>query len=128
MNEINDNSVKCPVKHTLDVVGGKWKARILALLQFRSLRTGELKRALGKITDKVLSDQLKELLADGLINRYDHKQIPPKVEYSLTEKGETLLPLINLMFDWGAEDMKRTGELPENWTRECYAKRIMEME
>ena len=104
---------KCPVKHTLDVMGGKWKARILGLLQHKNLRTGQLKRALGNITDKVLSEQLKELQNDKLIYRHDFLQIPPKVEYSLSPKGETLLPIINLMYNWGLEDMRANGEIIE---------------
>ena len=124
MSKVTKSPVKCPVKHTLDIIGGKWKARILALLQHRALRTGEIKRALGNITDKVLSDQLKELQSDGLVDRHDYKQIPPKVEYSLTEKGKTLLPIINQMFDWGVNDMKRTGELSPDWTREMYIEKL----
>lgn len=124
MSKSAKNPVNCPIKHTLDIIGGKWKARILGLLQHSPMRTGEIKRALGNITDKVLSDQLKELQNDGLINRHDYKQIPPKVEYTITEKGKTLLPIINQMFDWGVGDMKRLGELSPEWATEIYIKRL----
>lgn len=126
MSKYMDTPIKCPVKHTLDIIGGKWKARILSFLKYRSLRTSEIKRALGNITDKVLSDQLKELQSDGLIERHDYQQIPPKVDYTLTPKGRTLLPIIDQMIAWGMEDMKRTGELPVDWTPQKHAERLFD--
>ncbi|MBR2742596.1 MAG: helix-turn-helix transcriptional regulator [Clostridia bacterium] len=124
MSRIPDDKIKCPVKHTLDIIGGKWKARILSLLKYRALRTGEIKRAMGNITDKVLSDQLKELQNDGLIDRHDYKQIPPKVDYTLTPKGKSLLPIIDQMTAWGMEDMKRKGELPPEWDPKAHAEKL----
>ncbi|MBQ1435758.1 MAG: helix-turn-helix transcriptional regulator [Clostridia bacterium] len=124
MSRTRENTVKCPMKHTLDIIGGKWKARILMFLKYRALRTGEIKRALGNITDKVLSDQLKELQRDGLIDRHDYKQIPPKVDYTLTPKGKTLLPIIDQMLVWGVEDMKRTGEISPDWDPNAYVETL----
>ncbi len=81
-----------PFGYTMSVIGGKWKMVIIYLLaENQPVRFNELKRQLGTITFKVLSSQLKELEADGLVNRKEFPQIPPKVEYSLTDKAETLL-------------------------------------
>lgn len=93
-----------PFEYTLSIMGGKWKMRIIYELASESiLRYGELKRNIPFITHKMLSTQLKELENDGIIIRKEYPQIPPKVEYSLTEKGEKLVPVINEMCKWGKE-------------------------
>lgn len=98
-------SLKCPVAYTLSVLGGKWKWLIIYLLfEHNILRYGELKKHLKGITHKMLSQQLKELDAANLINRKEYQQIPPKVEYSLSEQGKTLLPILNLMCEWGKKN------------------------
>jgi DNA-binding HxlR family transcriptional regulator len=91
----------CPVEATLGVIGGKWKVLILWYLKEDIKRFGELKRSIPGITQKVLTQQLRELEADGLINRKVYAQVPPKVEYTLTEYGESLEPILKLMCDWG---------------------------
>jgi DNA-binding HxlR family transcriptional regulator len=92
----------CPINYTLAVVGGKWKWLILYRLSENGvLRYGELKNTLPSITHKMLSQQLKELEADHLLHREEYHQIPPKVEYSLTAKGKTLLPILECMAEWG---------------------------
>lgn len=94
----------CPVNYTLSVIGGKWKLIILWYLKNNGVkRYGEIYKFLDGITHKTLSTQLKELEASGLINRKEYTQIPPKVEYSLTDKGVTLIPILNAMYDWGNE-------------------------
>lgn len=91
------------------VVGGKWRWLIIyKLSEDGILRYGELKRTLPSITHKMLSQELKELEAEKLIHREEYHQIPPKVEYSLTDKGKTLLPILDLMFKWGAENKPST--------------------
>lgn len=93
-----------PFEYTLSIINGKWKIRILYLLSINDvMRNGELKLELKSITHKMLAKQLKEMEADGLINRIEYMQIPPKVEYSLTETGKTLIPLINAICHWGEE-------------------------
>ena len=83
------------------MIGGKWKLRIIYVLAFHEiLRYGELKRILTPITHKMLSAQLKELEKDGLINRNEYKQIPPKVEYSLTQMGRDLEPVVHEIHNW----------------------------
>lgn len=94
---------KCSIALALSVIGGKWKPLILWHLQGKVLRFGELKRTLEPITQKILTQELRELEADGLINRHIYAQIPPKVEYSLTEKGRTVLPILDMISKWGAD-------------------------
>lgn len=96
---------ECPIIYTLAVVGGKWRWLIIYKLSENGiLRYGELKKSLPPITHKMLSQELKELEAQKLIHREEYHQIPPKVEYSLTEKGQTLLPILDLMSKWGDEN------------------------
>ena len=98
-------TLECPVTYTLSILGGKWKWLIIYLLfEHNILRYGELKKRLLGITHKMLSQQLKELDTANLINRKEYQQIPPKVEYSLSEQGKTLLPILNLMCEWGRKN------------------------
>lgn len=90
----------CSVEATLDVIGGKWKGVILYHLD-QTQRFGELQRLIPGINRRMLTLQLRELEADGLVYREVYKQVPPKVEYSLTKFGQTLTPLILQMRDWG---------------------------
>ncbi|HMM19863.1 MAG TPA: helix-turn-helix domain-containing protein [Selenomonadales bacterium] len=92
------------IVYTLSIVGGKWKWLILAILfQNGVQRYGEIKKSIISITHKMLSQQLKELEAEQLVYRQEYHQIPPKVEYSLTEKGKTLIPILQLMAEWGTK-------------------------
>lgn len=91
-----------PFAYALSLVDGKWKMHILFWLWKKEvLRYSELKRALGKVTHKMLSTQLKELEADGLIIRREYPQVPPKVEYSLSERGLSLMPVLQSLCEWG---------------------------
>ena len=88
--------------YTLSLINGKWKLLIIFYLyKHGPVRYNELQRMIGKITYKTLSSTLKEMEKDGLIHRKEYPQIPPKVEYSLTEKGQTLWPIIKSMCQWG---------------------------
>ena len=91
----------CPVEVTLEVMGGKWKPLILWHLAEKTLRFSELKKTMPKVTQKMLTQQLRELENDGLIDREVYPQVPPKVEYSLTESGKSLIPLLKEMSKWG---------------------------
>lgn len=94
-----------PFGYTLSVIGGKWKMVIIYLLaENQTIRFNDLKRQIGSITFKVLSSQLKELEADGLVARREYPEIPPKVEYSLTAKAKTLLPVLEGLCEWGAKN------------------------
>ncbi len=95
---------ECGIEFTLSIMGGKWKPLILWFLAKNGIkRYGEIRRFIPSVTNKMLSQQLKELANDELIHRKDYKVIPPKVEYSITEKGKTLVPLLDFMCAWGYE-------------------------
>ncbi len=99
------------LSYTLSVVGGKWKWIILAILFENGVqRYGQIKKSIPPITHKMLSQQLKELEAERLVQRQEYQQIPPKVEYSLTERGETLIPILELMSEWGEKNQPSSGE------------------
>jgi len=97
---------RCPVETTLELIGGKYKALILWHLSEGDLRFNELRKLVSNATAKMLTQQLRELEAQKLIHREVFPIIPPKVEYSLTELGRSLLPILVSMRDWGAEYMK----------------------
>lgn len=91
--------------YTLSLIQGKYKMSILyALMEFGCVRFNEMQRYIGTITFKTLSTALKQLEADGLVNRQEYPQIPPKVEYSLTEKGKSLIPILDGMCEWGEKN------------------------
>ena len=98
-----------PVQATLDFIGGKYKALILWHLSEGKLRFTELRHQVGTATPKVLTQQLRELESQELIHREVYADVPPKVEYSLTEMGRSLLPVIRAMGDWGAAHL-HTGK------------------
>lgn len=91
--------------YTLSLINGKYKMTILyTLMRFGVVRFIEMKKYIGSISYKTLSSTLKELEADKLINRREYPQIPPKVEYSLTERGKSLIPILDMMCDWGEQN------------------------
>ena len=96
----------CGIDVTLAVVGGKWKASILWHLALETMRFSELQRQFTETTRKMLTQQLRELEADGLVHREVYPQVPPKVEYSLTEKGRSISPILEQMCDWGREYLR----------------------
>lgn len=99
---MNKISLGCSsVRTTLNVIGGKWKPLILWLLTVETLRFSQLQRSIDGITQKMLTQQLRQLEADGLIKRTVYPEVPPKVEYSITEYGKTLQPIFRSMDQWG---------------------------
>jgi DNA-binding HxlR family transcriptional regulator len=96
----------CGLDAALFVLGGKWKPLILYHLAHGTRRYGELRRAIGNVSDKVLIQQLKELQADGIIDRVDYGEIPPKVEYSRTAFGKTLGKALAPLCEWGTRNSK----------------------
>ncbi|MCA9261950.1 MAG: helix-turn-helix transcriptional regulator [Planctomycetales bacterium] len=94
---------ECPVEAALDLIGGKWKTMIVALLLAETLRFNELERRLKGVTHRVLSAQLKDLESTGVVRRDAYAEIPPRVEYSLTPLGRSLEPLIAELRRWGEE-------------------------
>jgi len=90
----------CPVEAAFDVIGGKWKAVILFQLSYNTKRFSELQKILFKVTPRMLTKQLRDLEADRLVHREVYAQVPPKVEYSLTELGQSLIPALVVLKDW----------------------------
>jgi DNA-binding HxlR family transcriptional regulator len=99
----------CPIKTTLDVIGGKWKPLILFFLKGGPKRFSELQRGIPEVTQKMLTDRLRELERDGIIHREVYPQVPPKVEYSLTAYGKTLSPVLEAMCAWGIKHRRRAA-------------------
>lgn len=95
------------VEATLEVIGGKWKTVILCHLTHGKKRTSDLKRVMPAITQKMLTQQLRELEADGIVSRIVYNQVPPKVEYELTEYGWSLKPILDSLCSWGERHIIR---------------------
>jgi len=93
----------CPVRTTMRVIGGKWKPLILFYLKHRAMRFGEFRRMIPDATQKVLTQQLRELEEARIVTRTVYPQVPPKVEYSLSAQGETLRPVMEAMAEWGTK-------------------------
>ncbi|HEY0299614.1 MAG TPA: helix-turn-helix domain-containing protein [Arachidicoccus sp.] len=105
----------CSVDYAFKRIGGKYKGRILWYLHENTiLRYGELSRTLPDITTKMLTQTLRELEADNLINRKVYQEVPPKVEYTLTEIGKELIPFINYLREWGAKQMEKEKAIIPN--------------
>jgi DNA-binding HxlR family transcriptional regulator len=108
---VKRKSFSCSVEVTIGVIGGKWKSVILYhLIRGGVMRFGEIRRILPKATAQMLTAQLRELEADGVINRKIYPQVPPKVEYSLTQFGESLVPIIRGMASWGESYAMESGK------------------
>jgi DNA-binding HxlR family transcriptional regulator len=102
MNEDLEKKFNCPVEATISQIGGKYKAVILYhLLNNELLRSNQIQKQMPQATAKMLSRQLRELETDGLVHREVYPVVPPRTEYSLTERGKTLAPIINEIYDWG---------------------------
>ncbi|MBE7177245.1 MAG: helix-turn-helix transcriptional regulator [Mucilaginibacter polytrichastri] len=100
----------CPITAAIHVVGGKWKPVIIWLLLPGPMRFGELHRAIPGIALKVLSRQLKELEQDGILVRRAYPEVPPRVDYTLTERGQSLLQIMDLLAGWGRENVALVAE------------------
>ncbi|WP_282939631.1 helix-turn-helix domain-containing protein [Paenibacillus sp. RC67] len=101
----------CSVEFTLEVIGGKWKGVLLYHLMDGTKRFNELRKICPHITQRMLTLQLRELESDGIVHREVYQQVPPKVEYSLTEFGKTLEPIIHLMKQWGETYKQSTNRI-----------------
>ena len=99
----------CPVETTLMLIGDKWKVLILRDLMPGTKRFGELKKSVGNVSQKVLTSQLRDMEANGLVTRQVYVEVPPRVEYSLTDLGRSLKPILDAMWTWGEEYKERNG-------------------
>lgn len=97
------NHCNCPIEATLNVIGGKWKPMILCLLAGETLRYNKIQQLIPEISPKMLTKQLRELEDDGLVLRKMYPQIPPKVEYSITDFGRTVIPVLKTLLEWGSQ-------------------------
>ena len=100
----------CPVETTLSLIGDKWKVLILRDLMSGTKRFGELKKSLGSVSQKVLTAQLRDMEEDGLVSRTVYAEVPPRVEYALTETGNSLKPIIDAMMSWGMDYKAKWSE------------------
>lgn len=106
-----EKEIRCPLEYGIDIFGGKWKSRIICILSEKGLlRYNEVRRELTDITDAVLSATLKELIADDIIVRMQYNEIPPRVEYKLTEKGKTVIPILQSICRWSGAYHKNDNE------------------
>ena len=103
----------CAMDLTMSFIGGKWKAVVLWYLKGGRKRFGELRKLVPGISEKMLSLQLRELEKDGIVKRTIFPEVPPRVEYELTEEGKTLVPMLNAIAEWGRNKAKRDGEIVE---------------
>lgn len=103
MIQFRNTHYQCSMELTLALIGGKWKSLILWRLGDNTLRFSELKKSLPQVTQKMLTQQLRELEEDGLVHRHVYTQVPPRVEYSLTPAGKSILPILNTMCEWGLQ-------------------------
>ena len=101
MSEKTKELTACPVETTLTLIGNKWKVLIIRDLLTGTKRFGELKKSIGSVSQKVLTAQLRAMEEDGLIHREVYAEVPPRVEYSLTELGWSLKPILDAMVNWG---------------------------
>lgn len=106
----------CPVEATLDVIGGKWKCVILFHLLSGTKRFNELRRLMPEVTQRMLTRQLRELESDQIIERTVYPEVPPKVEYSLTDFGRTLEPILKMLQQWGFDYLEKISEIRRNWS------------
>ncbi len=112
-----EKDIRCPLEYGLEVFGGKWNSRIICVLAAKEvLRYSELRKEMGNITDAVLSASLKELISNGIVIRKSYDEIPPRVEYSFSEKGRSVVPILQSICKWSGAFYK---EDPDNMMIHC---------
>lgn len=110
-----EKDIRCPLEYGMSIFGGKWNSRIICVLAgLGTLRYSELRRELGDITDAVLASTLKELIENGIVLRKSFDEVPPRVEYCLTEKGRSVIPILKTICEWSGVFYKG-----ENTTTRC---------
>ncbi|MBX9034040.1 winged helix-turn-helix transcriptional regulator [Gordonibacter massiliensis (ex Traore et al. 2017)] len=106
-----EKDIRCPLEYGLDVFGGKWKSRIVCVLSDGPLRYSAVRCEMANVTDAALAGALKELAEQGLVQRIQYEEIPPRVEYRLTEKGRSLLPVLQHICQWSGSFFKEESSL-----------------
>ena len=103
--------IRCPLEYGLEIFGGKWKSRVICVLNEKKvLRYSQIRKEMMNITDAVLASTLKELIRDGIIERKSYDEIPPRVEYFLTEKGKSVVPILQSICKWSGIFHKESSE------------------
>lgn len=112
--------IRCPLEYGLEIFGGKWKSRIICVLAaHQNLRYSQLRKEMANITDAVLATTLKELLQSGMIERKSYDEIPPRVEYSLSEKGKSVVPILQDICKWSGLFYKETNDNTMTQCQKC---------
>ena len=115
-----EKDIRCPLEYGLDVFGGKWKTRIICVLNAKKpLRYTELRREMTDITDAVMAAALKELIQDGIVLREQFNEIPPRVEYSLSERGKSVVPILRSICRWAGMFQKENIEKSMPQCQKC---------
>lgn len=115
-----EKDIRCPLEYGMEIFGGKWNSRIICVLAAKKvLRYSELRREMGNITDAVLAATLKELIRNQIIERKSYDEIPPKVEYMLTEKGYSVIPILQSICKWSGAFYKEDNENTMIQCRKC---------
>lgn len=119
-----ENDIRCPLEYGLEVFGRKWKSRIICVLaEKKRLRYSELRREMVNITDAVLATTLKELITDEIIHRKQFDEIPPRVEYCLTKKGNSIVPILQSICQWAGIYRNDDSELSLSQCKKCNYRR-----
>ena len=115
-----EKDIRCPLEYGMELFGGKWNSRIICVLAtLGTLRYSELRKEMGNITDAVLASTLKELIANEIVSRKSYDEIPPRVEYSLTEKGFTVVPILQSICKWAGIFYKEDNENTKIQCQRC---------
>ncbi len=115
-----EKDIRCPLEYGMELFGGKWNSRIICVLAaLRTLRYSELRREMGNITDAALASTLKGLIANGIVERKSYAEIPPRVEYSLTDKGTSVVPILQSICQWAGVFYKDEDETPMIQCQRC---------
>lgn len=115
-----EKDIRCPLEYGLEVFGGKWNSRIICVLAAKKvLRYGELRTEMGNITDAVLAAALKHLIANGILERTSYDEIPPRVEYRLTERGFSVVPILQSICQWAGQFQKEPAAHTMIQCRQC---------
>ncbi len=115
-----DKDIRCPLEYGLEIFGGKWNSRIICVLAAKkTLRYGELRTEMGNITDAVLAATLKGLMANGMLSRKSYEEIPPRVEYALTEKGLSVVPILQSICRWSGAFYREETEQTMIQCKKC---------
>lgn len=116
----SDKDIRCPLEYGMEIFGGKWNSRIICVLAaLDTLRYSELRREMGNITDTVLASALKELISNGIIMRRSYDEIPPRVEYSLSDKGKSVVPILQSICRWSGAFYNDKTEAPMIQCQRC---------